>query len=106
VTVSTEAPEASRRVTRRSYRKGSSGDQRRAFGTGTANSVKPPVVVETTWPPPMASARTVWPVVEPRVKTLTRAVPVARSGRMSTEWIEVAGVGSSQTDCQMPLVGV
>jgi hypothetical protein len=68
--------------------------------------VKPPVARPTTFEPDIASASTVWPVTSPRVKTRTRAVPVARSGSMPTEWIDDVGVGSSHTVCQMPEVGV
>ncbi|MFY1699522.1 hypothetical protein [Solwaraspora sp. WMMA2101] len=38
--------------------------------------------------------------------TRTRMVSLARSGRSSTSLIEVVGVGSSQTVCQMPEAGV
>ncbi len=88
------------------YRNGSSGDQRRALGTGTLKSVKPPVAVPTTVVPSIASASTEWPVTSPRVKTRIRNVLFARFGYRSALKIDEVGVGSSQTVCQMPDDGV
>src|SRR5689334_8803842 len=103
---STVDPPALRSVTRRLYRNGSSGDQRRALGTGTANSVNPPVAEPTTVAPFIASARTLKPLMFPRVKTRSRRVLSDRFGVRSTLLMELAGAGSSQTVCQMPELGV
>ena len=103
---STAAPAGLRRVSRRRYRNGSSGDQRRALGTGTVKSLKPPVAEPTTVVPSSASARTLYPLTPPRAETRTRKVLAVMFGDRSARLIDEAGVGSSHTVCQMPEVGV
>ena len=68
--------------------------------------MNPPVAVPTTVAPLSASASTVWPATVPRVKTRIRSVLLDRLGYMSTLLIDAAGVGSSQTVCQIPDDGV
>ncbi|CAM5241908.1 hypothetical protein SCANM63S_03905 [Streptomyces canarius] len=85
-----------------SYRNGSSGDHKRAFGTGTENSVPTvPVALATGVPPPETVTSTPVPVA-PAARTVTRRVLSSRCGTRSRRVMCAAAVGSSQTVCQMP----